>query len=315
MTPPLRNFPLGIRLVLIAVIFCFNYFFFPVVGALLTLPFLGMAKIEAVFAGNFGGITDKYVFLFVQGIASLGTFAFTSLLISQLETGFVVKRMALAVKPALKLLVVAVIAVLVSQAFIQLLVDLNQKIPLPHALKFLVEQGKQQEAIENSLLEGTSVFMFLANALVLALIPAIGEEFFFRGIVLGDLLKSKINPVVSILATGLLFSMAHVQPDNFLAIWVLGSFLGFLYYISGSIWLSVAAHFVNNFLVVLLKYIYNAGIIKTNIAEAEIPLYAGLISLVLFTGCVLILNKWRRPIDFNSELDETDVINEEEHYI
>ena len=311
----LKKFPLSIRLIFIGAMFCINYVLFPVLATMLLMPICGMDKVQSIFGGNLITSSDKYIFLFVQGVASLGAFVFTSLLLAQLETPYVIKRMALGVRPAIRMLVLAVLAILVAQAFIQFLVELNQKIPLPGFLKGLAEQGKMQEGMEKALLQGSSVLMLLCNTLVLAVIPAVGEEFFFRGLVLGDLLRGKINPVFSIVVTGLMFSIAHQQPDNFLAIWVLGCFLGFLFYISGSIWLSVAAHFVNNILVVILQYLVNNGYIKTDITEAELPLYVTLLSIVLFGGCVFVLNKWRRTIDFSMELDEPEPMIEEEDYI
>ena len=315
MIPPFKNFPLGIRLAFIFALFCFNAILFGFVGELFLAPFykMDLAKVTSICEGNFTANGDLYGFLLVQAVGSLGMFALTALLISQLETGFIGKRLAMGIRPAFKLVVVAIIGVLGAQLFIQFLVELNEKVPIPDALKFLAEQGKQAEKIELALMKGNSLLMFLANTLVLAVVPAFAEELFFRGLILGDLLKSKVNPAVAIISTGLLFSIAHSQFNNLLAIWVLGSFLGYLYYASGSLWLPVIAHFTNNFLLILLKYIYNAGLIKTDIAEVDIPLYATLVSTALFLVCFFILTKWRRPVDFELELGDPDLINEENY--
>ncbi len=311
MIPAFRNLPLSARLLLMGAMFLFNYLLFPTVAALFVLPFYGMDKLTGVLNGKFVTETDKYIFLFVQGAASLGAFGFTSLLMSQLETRFVVKRLALGIRPGLKLILIAVFSIIAAQAFIQFLVEINQKIPLPTALNFLAEQGKHEEEIMQALMKGSSFKLFLCNSVVLAMVPAIGEELFFRGLILGELLKARISPIVAILVTGFLFSIAHAEYDNVLAIWVLGSFLGYLYYVSGSLWLSVIAHFTNNFLLILLKYLYNIGFIKADIAEADMPLYATLVSIVLFLLCLFALNKWRRPVDF--ELGDPELINEENY--
>ena len=158
------------------VMLLFNYVLFPVVATLFVLPFFGMDKLNNVFAGHFTTETDKYVFLFVQGLASLGAFGLTSLLMSQLETRFVPKRLALTIKPAFRLVAVAIVSILAAQVLIQLLVELNQMIPVPNALKFLAEQGKQAEETEGALMKGHSLLLFLCNTLVLALIPALVEE-------------------------------------------------------------------------------------------------------------------------------------------
>ena len=313
MIPSYKTFPLAVRLLVIFILFAFNYLLFPSLASLFVIPFYGMERLQSLFTGNFVTEADKYVFLFVQGVGSLGGFAFTSLLIAQLESGFVSKRLGLVLKPSVKFVALAAIGILASQLFIQLLVDLNEKIPLPDAFKALVDQGKKAEAVMNALLKGSSVLQFLADTLVLAIIPAFGEELFFRGLLLGDLLKSKVNPVFAIIATGLVFSIAHAEVNNVLAIWVLGSFLGYLYYVSGSLYLSMCAHFLNNFLVVLFKYLYNTGVIGADIAEGEAPLYATVISIAVFLACVFMLNKWRKPVDFEVILNEPPFINEENY--
>ena len=311
MTTLFKNFPLGARLMLIFGLLLFNYAFFPFVTSLFILPFYDIEHIKGIMSGNFAAETDKYIFLTVQGVGSLGAFAFTSLLVAQMETRFVMKRLGLTIKPSFKVVAVTIFAILVAQVLIQFLVQINELIPIPAALKFLEEQGKEAEKITDAILKGNSVLLLLVNVVVLAVIPAIGEEFFFRGLVLGDLLKSKVNPAVAIISTGLLFSISHMEFNNLLAIWVLGSFLGYLYYSSGSLWLSIAAHFTNNFLLVVFKYLYNSGYIKSDVADANFPLYSAFISVALFAGCFYILAKWRKRIDFTVQLSAPDLTEEE----
>jgi membrane protease YdiL (CAAX protease family) len=311
-----KSFPLVVRLSLIFCILIFNLILFPIVAAFILAPFCGLDRVNAIAIGTVVTQSDKYIFLFLQGFCSLGMFAFTALLVSQLETRHVFKRLGLTTSPPFILIALALTGVLLAQAFIQFLVQINQSIPLPDALKSLLEVEKKEELLMDSLLGGNSWIMFLANALVLALIPAIGEELFFRGVLLGELLKSKINPAVAIIFTGLVFSLFHGEFSNILAIWALGSFLGYLYYVSGSLWLSVLAHFTNNFLFVLLKYLYNTGHISKELADADMPLYATLVSSVLFALCLFALNKWRKPVDFALILNEPEIIadEEQEHY-
>ena len=135
-------------------------------------------------------------------------------------------------------------------------------------------------------------------SIVVALIPAVGEEFFFRGLLLGDLLKGKIHPAIAIPVTGLIFAVSHMEFDNTIAIWALGSFLGYLYYVSGSLWLPIAAHFTNNFMAVLLKYFFNLGMISEDVANAKTPLYATVLSFALFALCIFLFNKWKNPATF-----------------
>lgn len=299
MTPPFKSYPLSARLFLMMGLFLINYLiFFPAVALIFTVPFGGLEKITEAAAGNFPTQSHKYIFLFFQGVVSLGGFAFTAVLFSQLEGGEPGRHLRLNQKTSFRFIALAIAAVLVAQFFIEFLVTVNKNIPLPPALESLKESGKTVEKVTEALLAGTSVIQLLFNVIVIALVPAIAEEFFFRGLLLGDLLKEKMNPVFSILVSGFIFGIAHGHFSNVLAIWVLGSFLGYLYYVSGSLWLPIAAHFTNNFMAVLLKYLFNLGVISQDVANAETPLYATVISLVIFTGLLFLFNKWKKPVSF-----------------
>jgi membrane protease YdiL (CAAX protease family) len=317
MTSLFKNVPLSAKLALMFALFFFNAYLFSQVGNLFLTICYGMdiERASAVSMGKFVSENDKYAFLVAQTIGHFGAFALTALLIAQLETGFVSRRLSLSVKPAPRLIAIGFVGILAAQPVIQFLIELNQKIPLPNALKPIAELAKHEGKIIDVLLGGKSIWLFLANALGLAVEPAFVEELFFRGLLLGALLKSKINPILSIIVTGFLFSLAHLEFENLLAIWALGAFLGYLYYVSGSLWLSIIAHFTNNFLLILLKYLYDSGVIKTDITEADIPVYAVAVSTVLFLLCLFVLHKWRRPVDFTLELSEPELIDSEEHYV
>ena len=297
----LSQLPLGVRVFLMFILLVINYLIFPTAAAIILVPFIGLEKVQSIAAGNLVLESDKYIFLFLQGVGSLGAFAFTALLFSQIETGFPFKRLKINIKSPLKFFALALLSIMVAQVFIQFLVELNQKIPVPDAFKSLVEIGKQEEKMLDAMLAGTSVIHFIVITLVMAVIPAIAEEFFFRGLLLGELLREKIHPAVAITVTGFIFSMAHIQFENFIAIWVLGAFLGYVFYITGSLWVSIAVHFTNNFLAVFLKYLYNAGKLSTDVSEASMPAYAVVISIIIFSACIFLFNKWKMPVNFEEQ--------------
>ena len=94
----------------------------------------------------------------------------------------------------------------------------------------------------------------LANLFIIAVLPAIGEEFFFRGI-LQKLFKDWTKNIhISIFITAILFSAVHMQFFTFLPRFLLGLLFGYLLFWSKNIWLPVFAHFVNNATAVLVYY-------------------------------------------------------------
>ncbi len=97
----------------------------------------------------------------------------------------------------------------------------------------------------------------LFGILAIVVVAPVMEEFIFRGI-MQDGLTSHIGPLKAILLTSLLFGFIHLNPWQFITGFVLGVFLGWLYYLTRDIIMVITFHLVNNLFVVL---VYNyAGI-------------------------------------------------------
>lgn len=258
----------------------------------------GVEKPEDVVSGIFIGPNDRLAFFFVQAVSSLGGFGLAAILFAALESGNPLGHLGLRAKASFKFFVVAFIAIIAAQFFIEFLVDVNSRIPIPAGLASLDERQKEVEKLTAALLNFTDVGNLLVAAFVMAVVPAVVEELFFRGLLLGDLLKQGVHPAISIVVSGLFFAVFHFEFNNTLAITVLGCFLGYLYYATGSLWVPIAAHFTNNFFAVLLKYLFNTGVIGTDLAEASTPLYLTVASLAVFAGCVYLFYSWRKPNAF-----------------
>jgi membrane protease YdiL (CAAX protease family) len=181
-----------------------------------------------------------------------------------------------------------VILLLVSMPFVQFLFWFNQeKVPLPDWVR-TIEEGTA-DAIKN-ILVSESPYEFLFNVLIIALIPAIGEELIFRGIIQKQLTNKLRNPIVGIWIAAFIFSAFHMQFEGFLPRFVLGALLGYLYYWSGSLWVPVMAHFMNNFLQILAQYLFQKEITELDIEEIEMISFwqwAPSLVLVFFVGYFL----------------------------
>ena len=268
------------------------------IAMFLAQKIFNLENTQSIIEGTFTGANDINAFLLIQGITSLGGFVLTSMMFAVLESGEFKHYLRLKTLPSIKVITLAVSSIVVAQFFIEYLVEINQKIALPPSLSFFAEYQKKAEEITIAMMDFKDLGHLIFVSFVVALIPALGEEFFFRGILLGDLLKGKIHPTIAIPVTGLVFALSHLEFDNTIAIWALGSFLGYLYYTSGSLWLPIAAHFTNNFLAVLMKYCFNLGLISEDMANAKTPLYITVVSLAIFVLFIFLFNKWKNPATF-----------------
>jgi sodium transport system permease protein len=93
----------------------------------------------------------------------------------------------------------------------------------------------------------------LANLGLIALLPALCEEFFFRGALLG-LLKGALSDRSRVILVAALFGIFHLSFNRILPTAVLGLALGLLVLWTGSLWTAVVAHFLNNALAVTIAH-------------------------------------------------------------
>ena len=114
------------------------------------------------------------------------------------------------------------------------------------------------------LLSPTSAGDLLLQVFVMALVPAVCEELFFRGALQPTLQAVFRNSHVGILFTAIVFSLAHGDMYGFLPRLLLGLLLGYLYWGTGSLVVNVCAHFVNNMVVVVACHFYNTGVFALN---------------------------------------------------
>ena len=97
---------------------------------------------------------------------------------------------------------------------------------------------------------------FLFNIILLAVVPAIGEELFFRGIIQEICIGLFKNNNVGIIITSLIFGILHFQIDNLLSIIFASLLLGYIYYHSNNIFLTILLHFgFNSFSLICMQTI------------------------------------------------------------
>lgn len=125
------------------------------------------------------------------------------------------------------------------------------------------------EGIVEEMVSTDTVGGLLGNLLVVALIPAVCEEVFFRAGIQNLLQRWVKNPHVAIWLTALIFSLGHGEVFAFMPRFVLGALLGYLYVYSGSLLPNMVAHFVNNALVVVIYWLVARGVLDI---DPEAPL-------------------------------------------
>jgi hypothetical protein len=90
-----------------------------------------------------------------------------------------------------------------------------------------------------------------------AVVAPVVEELIFRGIIFRGL-RRNYHPWIAITMSALLFALFHLNPWQFPATFMLGLLLGWLMYRFNNIFLAIAGHSINNFLVLAVMTWWNS---------------------------------------------------------
>jgi membrane protease YdiL (CAAX protease family) len=153
---------------------------------------------------------------------------------------------------SLNILLASMVTMALSQLFIGWTGALNSDMVLPESWStvsdWMAKAEKEAMELTSVLVQYDSDAGFLLNIVIIAFLPALGEEWLFRGHVQRYFSGWFGNVHAAIFVTAFLFSAMHLQFMTFLPRFFLGLILGYLFYLGKNIWYPVAAHFTNNFL-------------------------------------------------------------------
>ena len=189
-------------------------------------------------------------------------------------------------KPNLNILFTVFLIMACSIPLMGWINDTNQKMVLPEFLKSIEEwmRIKEDEGAKTTqaLLKMKSAADFLITLLIVAIVPAICEEFLFRGALQRTFLRWIKNPHVAIWISAIIFSTIHLQFYGFFPRLFLGAAFGYIYFWTGSLWYTIFAHFLNNGFAVAISWYFQRKNMPIN-GDEEIPVqwYGYVISAIL----------------------------------
>lgn len=273
---------------------------------------LGLGVVEGY--GYFKGmnVTEALANLTADSSTSIRDFIRTNLLINHLTT-FIFPALIfsyffykskwssflnISKLPNVSNLILGGILILAAFPLAQLAYWINMNIPMPD---FLIDMEEGTAEMVRNLLLVEQPHELWFNLLIIAVIPAIGEELIFRGILQKKLLEQFKHPHVAIWLAALIFSAIHMQFQGFLSRMLLGAILGYLYHWSGNLWVAIFAHFVNNAVQIIGQYFFQKGVTEINLDESmiEVNWWVTIIAFIVVGGlsyAMMKLNNRLTPI-------------------
>lgn len=180
--------------------------------------------------------------------------------------------------------IAGIVFLIVAYPLVSKSMEINQSINLPAWMGAMEDQTM---TVLKNILTMNSIVALLANLLVIAILPGIGEELIFRGIIQKELASQLKNPYVTVVVSAIIFSALHFQFEGFLPRFLLGMILGLIYYWTNSLWVSMAVHAFNNGIQVLITYFYPEMIDRDMESSVPVTWYILLISGALTTMIAL----------------------------
>jgi membrane protease YdiL (CAAX protease family) len=206
--------------------------------------------------------------LFFQFMSQLGVFIFPALVYGFFVSSSPWSYLKLNKKSSAVSLLIVTLAVYAVLPFINYLSELNNGLHLSPAIDDWIRMKElQARELTEAFLKTKSAGRLVVNLLVMAVIPAIGEEMLFRGIVQRLFTAMVKNVHLGVIITAFLFSAFHLQFLGFLPRFFLGLMLGYAFVITGSLWTSVWLHFVNNASSVMVFYLHYNGFLKVSMDD------------------------------------------------
>lgn len=285
---PFSNYSSGAKLLVFLFVIVFFYVIFSLTGLVAGKLFLHLdwVALAGLVAHPNSKSAIEFLYLF-QFISSLGVFILAPLFFVYLTENNTGRFLQTRVSPKVAMLILAGVSMYTILPFINVLSNINGHLALPESLSGLMQwmKDKQTQAddIMNAFLSVKSIGGLGLNLFIVALMPAIGEELVFRGVIQRHLQGWTKSGHLAVWITAIIFSAVHLEFFGFLPRFVLGLMLGYLYLYTRNLWVSIFAHFVNNASSIIIFYLHYNGHIAVKMKDfgAMPGIFAVSFSLIL----------------------------------
>ena len=269
---------------------------FMILAMIVAIPFFGLDTLMSGLSVSGMDTPEGLAFLkYFQVVQSIGLFVVPPIVIAWLYHGNISEYLLLNKTTSLPNYVYAVLAVLTLIPLINFMGEINSQMKFPESLSGIEDWMRTMEdaaeVMVKKFMKVESISGLLFNIFMIAILPALGEELMFRGVIQRIFTNWSKNYHWGIWITAFLFSAMHMQFYGFLPRMALGAMFGYLLVWSGTMWVPILAHFANNTMGVVGYYLIDKGTISKDVEEwgtgtEQLPLV--LLSLAT-TGLLLFL--------------------------
>lgn len=262
-----------------------------IIAVVVAVPIFHISLSAILVAGtDIQNPANLHLLQYLQVIQSIAFFLVPALLLSKLFGYHPADYLSLRKRPAILISIIAICLILFIVPFINFLQEFNSRMHLPEFLKNVETWMKSSEqnaaVLSEKFLKVSNIGGLLFNLFMMAILPALGEEFIFRGVFQRIFTEMFKNYHLGIIFSAALFSAIHLQFYGFIPRMLLGVIFGYMLVWSGTLWIPVIAHFINNAMGILYYFLNSKGFVDNTldtIGTGKQELQISMISLALTT--------------------------------
>ena len=269
--------------------------------------FLFMLIAVSLITQLLGSLTDNTaaILRISSVLQNVLVFILPAVATAMLSTRFPATLLAIDKFPSGKFILLSIAVLIVSIPLMNSIIDWNQNISLPDSFSqfndYMQQLEKGAEKAVSDITGGNTVGTLIMSILIVGVFTGLGEEIFFRGglMRLFSCIKG-MSPHVAIWRSAFLFSALHMQFLGFVPRMLLGVFFGYLTFWSGSLWLPIMIHALNNSILVTTDWINNRGgsqIDVNSIGLGDNALVLNIASIILTVIVFYALYKQSKLLD------------------
>lgn len=173
--------------------------------------------------------------------------------------------------PSWLAITIVIVFYVISLPAMNWLVEMNKAMSLPSWMAGIEQAMRAAEdsaaEVTQEMLNINSVGQLILCVLVVGVMAGLSEEMLFRGALLRTMQDSRLGKHAVVWITAILFSAFHLQFYGFVPRMLLGVWLGYLFVWTGSLWVPIIAHTLNNSTVVLMSYLSNKGVLPEGFGD------------------------------------------------
>lgn len=266
---------------------------FMIAATIFAIPFYGMdGLIGSMSASGIESPESINILKYFQVVQSIGLFVVPPFVLAWLYHGNIQEYLQLDKTTTIHSYLYASILVLLMVPAVNFIGEINSRMTFPEGLSgietWMRNMEDSAELLVQKFMKVDHLSGLLFNIFMIGMLPAIGEELMFRGVIQRIFSTWTKNYHWGIWITAFFFSAMHMQFYGFLPRMALGAMFGYLLVWTGTMWVPILAHFVNNTMGTIGYFLINKKAVSEDIEKwgtgpEQIPI------LLFSVGAVAVL--------------------------